>query len=966
MVFLFTTRSIKLVLPLVLIVWSLTINNATGQTTQLSHESGFYTSTFSLSITPAIPGAQIRYTTDGSVPTFTSSLYASPLAMSDRSGEPNIFSMIPTNDLDPNDMEYREGWKPPQGLVAKANVVRALSFFAGEPVGDVASGTFFVFPQGHSRYSMPVFSIMGDPDHFFSDETGIYVKGNYNNYFQSGEDWERPVHIQFWESDGTLAIAQDGGVRLHGNTTRSRARKSLRLYAKSEYGESWFNYRMFPEKPVQRYKRLILRNGGNDWSEAIFRDDFMTSLIRGTETDVQYSRPAIVFLNGEYWGVHMVRDRLDERYVESHYGIDEDEMTMIENNIEFDEGDPEGVAHYEALINFLKTRNLYLHANWQHVQEQMDVQTYVDHFVSNVYFGNTDWPGNNQKMWRKNVEYSVDAPVGHDGRWRWMTYDTDFGFGLNFHYVPGVNEGPSYNSMQLISTISNNWPNYLWSTEIFRALSIQPEFKRMFVNRMQDLLNTAFKADHVVQRIADMKNSFDPEMEEHIARWGWPLSKSAWTAEVQRMVDYGNARTDMVRNHVRLHFGLEQAAILRVNNGSDENGYVQVNSILIAPETEGVPSSFNTWEGQYFRNYAIDIKAIAKPGYRFERWEGPVANSSSSETTVTLTAFTTIRAVFVEDENPYDVMNPEPFVLASADDGYEFNEWSSEEPEYSFPPHMSFQQTRMTDPGLDDEMTDPYHVPESDIASGDAQFLGFPYKLSSRTRMNGLGERGVSFINTGRGRDLGAAVLALDMRDVMAATIRFTAGTERPNSRHYAIRLQYRVGLNGTWADVTDGDAPVEYMRSETEGHEQQFVVDLPSEAADKPYVQLRWKYYYLGAPTSGARAMLRLDDVSVTSKVANSLERDETLPHAVELLPNYPNPFNPTTTLSYRLNRAGHVKLAVFNSLGQHIATVVNSLQPAGSYSIPFDGSRLSSGVFFIRLESSGVTQTGKMVLIK
>lgn len=959
-------RTMHGLVTLCLLYLAFTHIDATAQTTLFSHESGFYTTGFSLSITPAVPGAQIRYTTDGSVPTMSSTLYASPLPMADRSGQPNGVSLIPTNDLDPNDMQYREGWKPPQGLVAKANVVRARSFFAGEPVGATASATYFVFPQGHDRYSMPVFSIMGDPAHFFSDETGIYVKGNNNNYFQSGGDWERPVHIQFWEGDGTLAIAQDGGVRLHGNTTRSRARKSLRLYAKSEYGESWFNYRMFPEKSVQRYKRLVLRNGGNDWSEAIFRDDFMTSLIRGTETDVQYSRPVIVFLNGEYWGIHMVRDRLDERYVESHYGIEEDEMTMIDNNAVFDEGDPNGVAHYEAMIDFIKTRNMMLPDNWNHVKEQMDVQTFVDHFVSNVYFGNTDWPGNNQKMWRKNVAYNSKAPIGHDGRWRWMTYDTDFGFGANFHYVPGVNEGPAFNSMQLISTISNNWPNYTWSTEIFRALSIQPEFKRMFVNRMQDLLNTAFKSDHVVTRIADFKNTFDPEMQEHINRWGWPLSKSAWTAEVQRMVDYGFARTDIVRNHVRAHFGMEQSAILRVNNGSDNNGVVQVNSILIAPETEGVASTFSSWEGQYYRNYPIDLKAIAKPGYRFDRWEGPVANSTSITTTVTLSGFTTIRAIFVVDENPYDAMNPEPFVLADAEDGYAFTEWSSEEPEYNFPPNMSFQQTRMTDPGLDDDMTDPYHVPESDIASGDAQFLGFPYKLSSRTRMNGLGERGVSFINTGRGRDLGAAVLALDTRGVSAATIRFTAGTELPNSRHYAIRLQYRVGLTGTWADVSDGGEPVEYIRSETAGHEEQFVVDLPAAAANQAYVQLRWKYYYLGSPTSGARAMLRLDDIRVASKVVNSTESPETLPSAIELLPNYPNPFNPSTTLAYRLSSTANVKLTVFNSLGQLITTVVNEIQTAGSYTVPFDGSGLSSGVFFIRLESDGYTQTGKMVLIK
>lgn len=163
-----------------------------------------------------------------------------------------------------------------------------------------------------------------------------------------------------------------------------------------------------------------------------------------------------------------------------------------------------------------------------------------------------------------------------------------------------------------------------------------------------------------------------------------------------------------------------------------------------------------------------------------------------------------------------------------------------------------------------------------------------------------------------------------------------------------------------------DGANPVEYVRNETANHEQTFIVDLPAEVGNKPYVQLRWKYYYLGSPTSGARAMLRLDDIHVFAKVLNSLDEPEDLPTSIELLPNYPNPFNPTTTLAYRLSRTAHVKLTVFNSLGQQIATVVNGVQAAGSHTVLFDGAGLSSGVFFVRLESEGVMQTGKMVLIK
>jgi len=267
------------------------------QSVSFSHESGFYTSSINLSIQTSVGGAQIRYTTDGTEPSLSSALYVNAITLNDKSNQANTISLIPTNDLDPNDMDYREGWKAPEGPVTKGNVIRARAFVGSEPAGPINSATYFIFSEGQERYSLPVVSIISDPAHFFDEETGIYVKGLFNNYFQSGDEWERPIFIEMWETNGGRVFAQDAGVRTHGNTTRSRARKSLRIYAKSEYGESWFNHRLFPDKDIPRYKRFILRNGGNDWSEAIFRDDVMTSLLKGTYTDVMYSRPAIHCIN---------------------------------------------------------------------------------------------------------------------------------------------------------------------------------------------------------------------------------------------------------------------------------------------------------------------------------------------------------------------------------------------------------------------------------------------------------------------------------------------------------------------------------------------------------------------------------------------------------------------------------------------------------------------------------------------
>jgi len=411
---------------------------------------------------------------------------------------------------------------------------------------------------------------------------------------------------------------------------------------------------------------------------------------------------------------------------------------------------------------------------------------------------------------------------------------------------------------------------------------------------------------------------------------------------------------------------MSTSSTLRVNNSSSDNGYVKVNSIFIKPEGIGIPNTFSYWEGLYYKDNPVTLEAKPNPGYLFDGWDGPTGGQTGSTISISLTGFTTIRARFVADEDPpADIMNPEAHVLIN--EAYSFTEWDEDHPELTFPPSMVFQQTEMTDPGLNDEMTGPYQVPANDISPDDIASLGFPYRLTARTRLNGLGEDGISLINTGRDRDLGAAVLALDTRGVEQATIKFTAGTVRPNSRNYAIRLQYRVGTNDVFKDVLNEGEIIEYVRSEVENHEQTYETLLPQDAVNKPYVQLRWKYYFLGSPTSGPRAMLRLDDIHITMTLANSDEDDVAdVPDQIELHQNYPNPFNPSTNLSFRLNKTGSVQLYVYNSLGQRVSELVNEVRTAGTHTVTFDSNNLSSGIYMYKIVAEGQILTRKMVLIK
>ncbi|MFU8859270.1 MAG: CotH kinase family protein [Cyclonatronaceae bacterium] len=947
-----------------------------------SHQGGFYTSDITLTLGSSGENVRIVYTTDGSEPDENAIEYTVPITITDRSAEPNGISMIPTNFMEPDspdDVTFREAWREPGGPVAKGSVIRARALRSGARSGEVVTRSYFVWPEGGARYDFPVFSISADPADFFDAEKGIYVPGNYNNMFQRGPEWERPVHIEFWESDGSLAFSQGAGARIHGGTTRSRPRKSLRLYAREEYGTSWFEYPLFPGKPVDRYKRFLLRNSGNDWSESVFRDAFMQSLLKGsTRLDIQDARPAIVFLNGEYWGIHWIRDRLDDHYLSTHYGVEEHEMTMAENNRIFDRGDPTGLDHFEEMWDFISNPNnpMVQQINFENVRTYIDTENFRDHFMANIFFGNTDWPGNHQLYWRKNVPYNPDNRYGHDGRWRWMIFDTDFGFWLNFFYVTGNESGPAHNTLAFaLQEDGPDWPNPAWSTNIFRQLMTNQGFRNGFINRFADMLNTAFSADHVLSEIERFAGLLDPEMDEHISRWGRPLTKTDWMTEVDRMRDYGSQREGFLRQYIRQQFLLAGEADLTINLTDDQAGRVQVNTILIDPETPGIGDDFANWQGRYFRGIPVTLSAIPKYGYRFVEWNGDI-DATEASITITLIGDVNLVPVFeVDDTVPADPMHPLPHKLS--EDDYIFGFWSPDEPEGSFPTNMVFQQSAMDDPGLNDMMTEPYNIPESDYNADDLPTRGFPYNNTRRTRINGLGEGGVSFINTGRGRDLGAAVLALDTRTSEQARISWTGSTVVPASRVYAIRLQYRVGTDGDFTDVTGSDGePVEYMRSAVTGHEQRFEsVHLPQETLDQPYVQLRWKYYFTGerlSTESGARDELRLDNIVVTATPGTSY-RDEPAgsPREFRLEQNYPNPFNPATVITFMLPEPATVRLAVYDGIGREVALIAVGQYSEGRYDIRFDASRLSSGIYFYQIRAvltNGTEhrRTRNMVLVK
>ncbi|MBJ6761518.1 CotH kinase family protein [Myxococcaceae bacterium JPH2] len=491
-----------------------------------------------------------RYTVDGSVPTPASPLYSGPLVLLGRQGTAPL-SAIPTTAPEAPD---NWGWKAPQGSVSLAHVIRAQAFDGATPVGPGWTRTYLL---GREPYTLPVVSLVTEAANLFGDAMGIYVPGNLHqdspedgslswntgNYMQDGKDWERPVSVEWFEADGAPGLAQPAGVRIHGSGSAVLAQKSLRLYAKEDYGPEWFSGALFPGLNVRDFKRLLLRTSGQDQVATKLKDCVLQGLLRETALTLQACRPALVFINGEYWGLHELRERYDEYYLSGHYAVDRKKVTILEGaGGLLDVGAESDAQAYQDLLEYVRTHDLAVPASYAYVQARVDVDDFIDYLIAEIYFANTDWPDNNVRMWRYSGKLVAGAPAAQDGRWRWMVYDLD----------SALLTGPEDDTLtRLLSEPSLSEP----SVVLPRKLMASPDFRARFAARFRWHLDHTFAPERVVAAIDAVAGQLAPEMAEHIQRWSYPASLTEWEGSLERMRDTAARRPAFMRQFLEETFG---------------------------------------------------------------------------------------------------------------------------------------------------------------------------------------------------------------------------------------------------------------------------------------------------------------------------------------------------------------------------------------------------------------------------
>jgi hypothetical protein len=411
-------------------------------------------------------------------------------------------------------------------------------------------------------------------------------------------------------------LAQDGGVRVHGATTRSYPQKSLRLYADDQYGQSDnFSYELFPglrdavdDHPITKFNTLVLRNSGNNWNLPMFRDIITQILVSHTTLDFSAYNLVIVFINGEYWGIHSLREYMDPQFLADHYKIDPTNIVILERDGDLIVGTPGDEAHYLDMLDYISNNYISKTENYEFISTRMDIENYIDYQISEIYAGNKNWPFDNIKYWRyKTDEYQPDAPYGQDGRWRWILFDLDTSFGFGYG-----GWSATYKDNQLLQAES---------AFLFRMLKANSEFRIQFINRFADHLNTSFEPQHVISVLDDLQTAVDPDIPEYIRRWSiMQNSMDYWEKNVDSMRDFARKRPDELRRYIQENYDLSGTAELTLKTDTYK-GYIRINSINITKDTPGV-IRVDEWSGTYFKGIPIRLSAIPNPGFKFNGWEG--------------------------------------------------------------------------------------------------------------------------------------------------------------------------------------------------------------------------------------------------------------------------------------------------------------------------------------------------------
>ena len=485
-----------------------------------SHESGIYYVTELQVQMKAPAGYTIAYTTNGRTPTEKDASGKSEVNIELNPRMSGYLIAHKQAMLCPDfyNSKLNESNDLPAAVVLNASLVDGKGALVKEP----RTMVYFLINDAFSkRYPQcMIVSVTTDPKNLIDHKTGILASGAVyeawkqtdagkkiiadqewwkaeTNCTQRGKKWERPCLVQFYTDGDKPVLEMDAGIRIRGGMSRRQNQKSFTLYFNEKYGVDALHFKLFEKEDA--YKRFGLRNGGDDSEYLKFKDVLLQDLAKGGKYTVLDKRPAVLFLNGEYWGPYSLCEVTTANMMNLRYGVDEKNLVVIKE-AELDQGKKEDFKLYEELQEFGK-KDLTNPETYRQFCDVMDVQSMADYFAMQVYIGNADCaPDHNHILWRsRDKSYN-------GGRWQYVLHDLDYSAG---HYE----EKKTAASTDHFALMRENFP-------VFAAAVKNKEFYDMFLASLKKMGSKNFEYNKVREKTDLYDKLWSPLMPDFYKRYG--------------------------------------------------------------------------------------------------------------------------------------------------------------------------------------------------------------------------------------------------------------------------------------------------------------------------------------------------------------------------------------------------------------------------------------------------------------
>jgi len=560
----------------------------------------------------------------------------------------DIYYTMDGSEPDKSKSLYQDKIELKSGSQVKVYSIKAKGYFSDDSETDTIVHTYFVGRNVHRRFSTLIFSITSDPYNLYDYEYGILIPGKLRddfikanphkhidppdpaNFNMRGRESEREAYLEILEADGNVVASQKAGIRVYGGWSRANQQKSLKIFARKAYDQvnNKIRYEFFPDKTsasgdgttIGAFKRLVLRNTGNDNGFGFIRDElFQTLAGQAGFRDYQAVRPAALFINGDYRGHLWLHEVYCDEYFEQHYGEYAGTFEILEGGETFKKLDDDRVNEY-AIEDYEEAysytyEDLRNDAVYNKLREVIDVENYLDYYALQIYIGNEDWPHNNYKVYRyyaaEGEEYR-EAPF--DGKWRYLLHDLDYSFGI---YGTGPWEDNLRKYVSKPGEVNRESP-------LFSQLLLREDCKEYFIKRTLDLINGAFSSDNLnkvldkmnEERLNEQLRMYDKGL---IADWVKP---SHLSDQIKRIKEYGADRVSYTLGKYRDYF--EMGDIFSLNVRPAKGTGVRINNLEV----------YSEFDGRYYSRYDTVITAIVPAGKEFSHWIVNNENVNGLELTV--------------------------------------------------------------------------------------------------------------------------------------------------------------------------------------------------------------------------------------------------------------------------------------------------------------------------------------------